>query len=459
MERAGASNDRLLDQQANRESSARSYPRYLPMAIEKAQGVEVTDADGNTYYDCLAGAGTLHLGHNHPVVVEAIEDAMTAGRPMHTLDVTTPVKEAFVDTLFDSLPEKFADSAKIQFCSPAGTDAVEAALKLTKTATGNRSILAFRGGYHGMTHGALGLMGGTGPKQAVPGTMPYVHHLPYPYPYRCPFGVGEGGHEVASEYVERLLGDPERGFTDPAAMILEPVQGEGGSIAPPAEWLREMRRITREHDVPLVVDEIQSGLGRTGDLYDFERADIVPDVVTLSKAVGGGLPLAVMVYDEALDEWESGAHTGTFRGNQLAMASGKATIEYIVENDLPSHAEQMGARLRDHLDAAADQFAEIGDVRGRGLMLGAEMVDTGDDPDDLGAHPPNPDLAEAVQSECFDRGLIVERGGREGATVRLLPPLIVSPKQVEEIGRIFRESAAAAIERESERERATEVSV
>jgi diaminobutyrate-2-oxoglutarate transaminase len=445
---ADASNDRLLGKQAERESSARSYPRHLPMAIREAQGVEVTDADGNTYYDCLAGAGTLHLGHNHPVVIEAIEDAMAADRPMHTLDITTPTKEAFVDTLFDSLPDEFADSAKIQFCSPAGTDAVEAALKLTKTATGNRSVLSFRGGYHGMTHGALGLMGDTGPKEEISGTMGSVHHLPYPYSYRCPFGVGEAGHEVASEYVERLLADPERGFTDPAAMVLEPVQGEGGSIAPPADWLREMRRITREHDVPLVVDEIQSGLGRTGDLYDFERAGITPDVVTLSKAVGGGLPLAVVLYDEELDEWESGAHTGTFRGNQLAMAAGKATIEYIVDEDLPGHAEKMGARLRNHLDAAADRFAEVGDVRGRGLMLGAELVDSAADPDDLGARPPDSDLAEAVQSECFDRGLIVERGGREGATVRFLPPLVVSKAQIEDVGSIFREAVAAAVESE-----------
>ncbi|NEU57257.1 diaminobutyrate--2-oxoglutarate transaminase [Halorussus sp. MSC15.2] len=445
MDYSGASNDRLLDRQAERESGARSYPRYLPMAIREARGVEVTDADGNTYYDCLAGAGTLHLGHNHPVVVEAIEDAMAADRPMHTLDITTPVKEAFVDTLFDSLPDEFAESAKIQFCSPAGTDAVEAALKLTKTATGNRSVLSFRGGYHGMTHGSLGLMGDTDPKETIPGTMGNVHHLPYPYPYRCPFGVGEDGHEVASEYVERLLDDPERGFTDPAAMVLEPTQGEGGSVAPPAEWLREMRRITREHDVPLVVDEIQSGLGRTGELYDFERADITPDVVTLSKAVGGGLPLAVTLYDEELDEWESGAHTGTFRGNQLAMAAGRATIEYIVDNDLPSHAERMGERLRDHLDAAADRFDAVGDVRGRGLMLGAEMVDAAADPDALGARPPDADLAETVQTACFERGLIVELGGREGATVRFLPPLVVSKEQVEDVGRIFREAVEAAV--------------
>lgn len=452
---AGSSNDQLLDQQADRESSARSYPRYLPMAIREAKGLEVTDVDGNTYYDCLAGAGTLHLGHNHPVVIEAIEDAIADNRPIHTLDITTPIKETFVDTLFDSLPDEFADSAKIQFCSPAGTDAVEAALKLTKTATGNRSVLSFRGGYHGMTHGSLGLMGNTDPKDEVPGTMGNVHHLPYPYPYRCPFGIGESGYEVASEYVERLLDDPKRGFTDPAAMILEPVQGEGGTVVPPAEWLQEMRRITREHDVPLVVDEIQSGLGRTGDLYDFQRADITPDVVTLSKAVGGGLPLAVMLYDESLDEWESGAHTGTFRGNQLAMAAGKATIKHIVENDLPSHAEKMGAHLRDHLDAAAENFAAVGDVRGKGLMLGAELVHAEAEPDDLGAHPPDADLAEAIQSECFDRGLVVERGGRKGATIRFLPPLIISKGQVEDIGQIFREAVATAVSEQTEEVRAS----
>jgi diaminobutyrate-2-oxoglutarate transaminase len=441
-------NESILAQQAARESNARTYPRHLPLAIREARGVTVTDVDGNEYYDCLAGAGTLALGHNHPRIVEAIERVLDAGRPLHTLDITTPTKERFVDSLFDSLPSEFAESAKIQFCSPAGTDAVEAALKLVKTATGNRSVLAFQGAYHGMTNGALSLMGDTDAKGPVPGLMNGVHHLPFPADYRCPFGVGgEEGHRLASRYVENLLGDPDSGITEPAGMILEPVQGEAGAVPAPDEWLREIRRVTRERDVPLILDEIQSGLCRTGEMYAFERAGVTPDVVTLSKAVGGGLPLAVVVYDESLDVWEPGAHAGTFRGNQLAMAAGEATIDYALENDLDEHAAAVGARLRDRLESAADRFDAIGDVRGRGLMLGVEFVDEDADWRGPGPHAPNGALAEAVQAGCFDRGLIVELGGREGATARFLPPLIVTAAEIDDIAAIFEEAVAAAVTR------------
>jgi len=226
-------------------------------------------------------------------------------------------------------------------------------------------------------------------------------------------------------------------------MILEPVQGEGGALPAPDEWLREIRRITRERDIPLVLDEIQAGLGRTGELFAFEHADIVPDVVTLSKAIGGGLPLAVVVYDESLDVWEPGAHAGTFRGNQLAMAAGEATIDYVIENDLDDHAARVGARLRSSLEATAERFEVVGDVRGRGLMLGVEFVDTEAAWQGAGPHAPHSDFATAVQSACFDRGLIVELGGRGGATARFLPPLVLTADQADEVAAIFEEAVAA----------------
>ncbi|MGQ3412677.1 diaminobutyrate--2-oxoglutarate transaminase [Natrinema sp. LN54] len=448
----GSSAEGLLAQQARRESNARTYPRSLPLAIDRAEGAILEDVDGNEYVDCLAGAGTLALGHNHPAVVERMEDLLERDRAVHTLDLTTPVKERFVDRLLESLPDEFAETARVQFCSPAGTDAVEAALKLVKTATGNRSMLAFQGGYHGMTNGALSLMGDTAAKEPVPGLMPDVHHLPYPYEYRCPFGLGgEDCWRTSAEYVDRTLSNPDGGIVDPAGMILEPVQGEGGAIPAPAEWLREMRRVTRERDVPLIVDEIQTGLGRTGELYGFEHADIVPDVVTLSKAIGGGLPLSVVVYDESLDVWEPGAHAGTFRGNQLGMAAGTATIEHVLEHDLADHAAAMGDRLRAHLEETAATFEAVGDVRGRGLLLGMEIVDPAGDPDSLDHFPADGDLASAVQSEAFDRGLVIETGGRRGSVVRFLPPLTISAARIDEVGEIVHESVRAAVEGERHR--------
>lgn len=306
-------------------------------------------------------------------------------------------------------------------------------------------VLAFRGAYHGMTAGSLALMGDTAPREEVE-VLGHVHHLPYPYEYRPPLGIGgEAEHGALAREVETALEDPLSGVEDPGAMVVEPVQGEGGSIPAPDEWLREMRRITREHDVPLVVDEIQAGVGRTGSMYAFEYAGIVPDAVCLSKAVGGGVPLSVLLYHERYDEWASGAHLGTFRGHQLGVAAGRGTLEYIVEHDLPAHAARVGERLTSCLDESADGRPELADVRGRGLMLGVEIVDAGQPANDDGSHPPDADLAMAIQRECFDRGLIVERGGREGATIRFLPPLIVSESEVDTIAERFEAGVAAAL--------------
>jgi diaminobutyrate-2-oxoglutarate transaminase len=425
------------------ESNARTYPRRLPIAIRKAKGLYVTDADGKVYMDCLCGAGTLALGHNHPTAVEAIRSHLDEGYPLHTLDLTTPVKDAFVEELFASLPAEFASRAKIQFCGPTGADGVEAALKLVKTATGRGSILAFQGGYHGQTHGTLALMGNLGPKSPVTGLMPDVHFLPYPYAYRCPPGSGAYDAQYGADHIEYLLDDPESGIPHPAAMILEVVQGEGGSIPAPDEWLREIRRITRERNIPLILDEVQTGWGRTGKLYAFEHAGIIPDVLVLSKAIGGSLPLSVVVYDKSLDLWQPGAHAGTFRGNQLAMSAGLATLRFLIENDIPAHVERMGRLLRDQLEEIQLAHPFFGDVRGRGLMVGVEVVDP-ERTDRWGRPPHDGARARRIQQQCFKRGLILEVGGRHGSVLRFLPPLIVTEAEVDAIADVVAEACAAA---------------
>ncbi|MFC4098569.1 diaminobutyrate--2-oxoglutarate transaminase [Paenibacillus xanthanilyticus] len=438
-------NGPYLDSQRRRESNARTYPRKIPAAFISASGLRVKDADGKTYLDCLQGAGTLALGHNHPVVLEAMQDVLASGLPLHTLDLTTPVKEKFVDELFSLLPAPLAGRAKIQFCGPSGADAVEAAVKLVKTATGRRTMFSFHGGYHGMTHGALGLTGNLGPKRRVSGLMADVHFLPYPYSYRCPFGVGHAeGARIGSQFIERLLDDPESGIVEGAGMILEAVQGEGGVIPSPDEWLRELRRITAKHGVPLMLDEVQTGIGRTGAMFAFEHAGIAPDVVVLSKAIGGGLPLAVVVYDEALDVWEPGSHAGTFRGNQLAMAAGTAVLRYVRENGLAERASSLGAGMMDRLRRVQADVGCIGDVRGRGLMIGVEIVDPRGGQDSLGSYPAHPELAKAIQQGCLRRGLILELGGRHGSVVRFLPPLIVTDEELETIAEIFHDAVREA---------------
>ncbi|HLN65296.1 MAG TPA: diaminobutyrate--2-oxoglutarate transaminase [Symbiobacteriaceae bacterium] len=434
-----------IEKQARCESNARTYPRHIPLAVVKADGIHVWDADHRVYIDCLAGAGTLALGHNHPVVIEAIRDVLQSGQPLHTLDLMTPAKDKFVDELFASLPPAFARNARIQFCGPSGADAVEAALKLVKTVTKRRTILAFQGAYHGMTHGALSVTGSAGVKQKIANLMPDVHFLPFPYAYRCPFGVGgEATHQISSRYIERVLDDPESGITPPAGMILEVVQGEGGSIPAPDEWVREMRRITRARDIPLIVDEIQAGLCRTGTFFAFERSGITPDVILISKAIGGGLPLSVMVYKGDLDLWDPGAHVGTFRGNVLAMAAGTASLRLMREQGLARHASDMGEQFLRGLSEVARGTHCIGEIRGRGLMIGVEIVDKQGQPDLVGTYPAHPHLAQRIHLECLKRGLIIELGGRHGSVTRFLPPLIITADQVDTVTAIFGDAVRAA---------------
>jgi diaminobutyrate-2-oxoglutarate transaminase len=441
----GPSSSYYLEHQAQRESHARSYPRRIPLAIREAQGIYVKDADGNFYIDCLAGAGTLTLGHNHPVVIEAMQTALKQNCPLQTLDLTTPTKNEFVEELFASLPPEFAQKARIQFCGSSGADAVEAAVKLVKTATGRRSMLSFSGGYHGMTHGALGLTGNLAPKTAVAGLMSEVQFLPYPSSYRCPFGLGgEAGERASSHYIEHLLDDPESGVVPPAGMIAEIVQGEGGVNPAPDEWVREVRRITRDRHIPLILDEIQTGLGRTGKLYAFEHTGITPDVVVLSKAIGGSLPLSVVLYDEALDLWEPGTHSGTFRGNQLAMAAGTAAIRYTQQQGLAEHAQAVGDRFMRHLQQIQSNSHSMGNVRGRGLMIGVEIVNPDAPADSLGCYPPDPTTAQRIQTECLRRGLILELGGRYGSVVRFLSPLIITVEEIDSVSEIFQAAVKAA---------------
>ncbi|MFE7762188.1 diaminobutyrate--2-oxoglutarate transaminase family protein [Streptomyces sp. NPDC057438] len=418
----------ILRRQAARESAARTYARALPVVPVRARGLTIEGADGRRYLDCLSGAGTLALGHNHPVVLEAIRKVLDSGAPLQVLDLATPVKDAFTTELFRTLPPGLADRARVQFCGPAGTDAVEAAFTLVRAATGHTGMLAFTGACHGTATGAPEASGG-----AHDARMTY---LPYPQDYRCPFGTGgERGAELAARWTESVLDDVTPSVSRPAGMILEPVQGEGGVVPAPDSWLRRMREITAARSIPLIADEVETGVGRTGRFWAVEHSGVVPDVMVLSKAIGGSLPLAVVVHRDDLDVRRPGAPTVSFRGNQLAMAAGTATLAHVRENGLAARAESLGTRMLTQLRGLTDHFACVGDVRGRGLMLGIEMVTAGaaSSPDGTGPPPSAPGLATAVQRECLRRGLIVDLGGRQAGVVRLLPPLTITDEQAEAV--------------------------
>ncbi|MHB9858610.1 aminotransferase class III-fold pyridoxal phosphate-dependent enzyme [Streptomyces sp. YIM S03343] len=385
-----------------RESTARTYARALPVVPVRARGLTVEGSDGHRYLDCLSGDGTLALGHNHPVVLAAIREVLDSGAPLHGLDLATPVQETFTAELVRTLPPPLAGHARVRFCCPGGTEAVEAALRLVRAATGRTGILTASPGAYGSGTAAdrTDPAAGTGPAadRAAPDADPAV----------------------------RALDAPEPGTPLPAGVIVEPVQAEDVSPAPDA-WLRRLRELASARSVPLVVDETETGVGRTGAFWAVEHSGVIPDVMVLSKVIGGSLPLAAVVHHEALDVSAPGTETGGFRGNQLAMAAGAATLAYVRENRLAERAAVVGARILRQLRDSVGDFDWVGGVRGRGLMIGTDLVTPDPDPGVPGA--PAPDLAAAVQRACLRRGLIVGIGGRHGNVVRLLPPLTISDEQ------------------------------
>jgi diaminobutyrate-2-oxoglutarate transaminase len=425
----------MLAEQEQLESSARSYPRSVPIAIEAGRGATMRDADGNTFIDFFGGAGVLNVGHNHPDVMRAAAEQQD--KLVHALDFPTTPKLRLMRKLKGLLPGRLRDSARFHFGGPTGSDAIEASLKLTRAHTGREAVIAFQGSYHGMTAEALSVtsdVGFGGP------TSTSVHFMPYPYCYRCPLGLKPDSCELAcARLLDTSLEDPHSGIPTPAAVLVEPIQGEGGTIVPPDGYLTELRRITHKHDVPLICDEIQTGFARTGTMFAVEHDGITPDVMTLSKALGGiGYPISCIAYDSKLDTWKQGAHIGTFRGHQIAMAAGFAAIEFMQEVDLSAHAARLGELTLELLRDAQDTLPSVGDVRGRGLMIGIELVR------DRDSKQPWPEMATQIRTECFHRGVIIEVGGHYGNVARFLPPLVISRKLLLTGVEIFVESVRAA---------------
>ena len=408
----GPESARLLERQVASESNARTYPRRLPLAVARAAGSYIEDLDGNVFIDFLNGAGSLPLGHSHPELIEAAADQLE--RFSHGLDFPTEVRDAFVEAQMEMLPAGMRGRTKIAFCGPTGANAVEAALKLCKTATGRSDVIAFHGSYHGGSHGAMAVSSGVSQRERVANQMPGVHFFPYPDPVRSPLTGAE-----CAEALGRALRDPLGGVPLPAAVILEVVQGEGGVVCADTAFLTGVRELTRELAIPLIVDEIQCGCGRTGSWFAFEPHAIVPDVVVLSKALGGGgMPASIILYDESLDAWSPGAHTGTFRGFQPAFAAGLAALRIIQRDGILEHVRAIGGHALAELRRLAVVRDAVIDARGAGLMLGVEFA--------------NPADAVAAQRRAFERGLIVELGGRDDTVLRLLPPLNVSRRTMDQ---------------------------
>ncbi len=413
----GPKSQEILNYQDQNEGSAVSYARGMPMALKRGRGATIEDVDDNVYIDMFGGAGVMAVGHGHPDVLEAARKEIE--NVTHALDIPTQSRANLVKLLKELLPQELT---RLFFGGPTGSDAVETALKLAKWNTGRYGVVAFEGGYHGMTGAALALTTDSSHRDGLGPLVPGIQFVPYDYRYRHPFGCSDEESDLyAADYLERVLSDSHSGISKPAAVIIEPVQGEGGSIAPTPRFLQRIREITERHGVLLICDEIQSGLGRTGKMFAFEHAGIVPDIVTLSKALGGvGFPISAIAYKEELNTWPPGKTIGTFRGNMIAFAAGHAALQFMRANQIPERAAKLGEKVLGELKKLEAESSIVGEARGIGLMMGLEIVR------DKKTKQPAGDLAKKVRTYLHQRGVMIEVGGHHGNVARLLPPLVIT---------------------------------
>jgi diaminobutyrate-2-oxoglutarate transaminase len=413
----GPKSQELLDFQWDHEGSAVSYPRGLPMALRRAKGATVEDVDGNIYIDFFGGAGVMNVGHANPEVVDAAVKQIS--ELTHSLDIPSPARMSLVEVLSALLPDALS---RVFFGGPTGSDAVEAAVKLAKYNTKRQTIIAFEGSYHGMTSGALSLSSGLSFKEDFLPLVPGAHLVPYAYCYRCSFSKkpDDCSLECAS-YLEHVLEDPHSGVGKPAAVIVEAIQGEGGTIVPPDSFIPKIREICSKYDVLMIVDEIQAGFCRTGRMFAFEHSGVIPDIITLSKALGGlGFPISCVAFKERLNSLPPGKHIGTFRGHVVANAAGHAAINFMVKTGLEEHVFDLGTKILSWLEESVMESDIVGEVRGKGLMFGIEFVKNRE------TKEPAPELAAQVRSHCHRSGLLIEIGGHYSNVARFLPPLILT---------------------------------
>ncbi|MDX2388300.1 diaminobutyrate--2-oxoglutarate transaminase [Sinorhizobium medicae] len=394
----------------NMESNVRSYSRSFPVVFRKAAGPLLEDEKGSVYIDFLSGAGVLNYGHNDPDLLNDAVHYLKSNSIVHGLDMATPAKREFMEHFHAIILRPRGLTYKFQFPGPTGANAVEAALKLARKATGRYNVISFTNGFHGVSLGALAVTGNRYYRDAA-GLPPAGTVF---MPYDAYFGAGMD----TSEYLNKMLSDTSSGVDLPAAVILETVQGEGGINSASKDWLQSVERLCRKSGILLIIDDIQAGCGRTGSFFSFDFAGLSPDIVVLSKSLSGvGLPLSLLLLKPELDVWQPGEHNGTFRGNNLALVTATAALEkYWTDEKLSRAVVEMGRLMSKRLWQIVEGSHSLS-MRGRGMMLGLDCS-TGK-------------LAEKIVRKAFEGGLVVERCGAEDQVIKLLPPLTIDEETLE----------------------------
>lgn len=407
------------------ESNVRSYSRSFPAVFSRARGSIMLTKDGRRLIDFLSGAGTLNYGHNNHQIKAAIADYLASDAVVHGLDMATPAKLEFMETFNTVILRERNLRYRFQFTGPTGANAIEAALKLSRKVTGRQNIISFTNGYHGMSLGAIAASGNSFYRTASGVSLSGATFMPY---------HGYFGRNVdTADYARKLVMDESSGIDRPAAILVETVQGEGGVNVASKEWLQSIQLLARDVGALFIVDDVQMGCGRTGDFFSFEFARLSPDIVVLSKSLSGyGLPLSSLLIKEELDAWRPGEHTGTFRGNNLALVSATAALDHYWRDQTFSQAIwHMGELMLRRLEAIASAHGNGFAVRGRGMVLGFDCQIT--------------EIAEATARKAFKKGLIIERCGPIDQVIKFLPALTIDSETLNEGIEIFNESLAETL--------------
>ncbi len=386
------------------ESEVRGYVRAFPAIFDVAKGSFIYDEHGNEYIDFFAGAGTLNYGHNNPLISEALIEYLQHDGIIHSLDKATVAKKNFLQKFHDTILAPRNLNYKIQFTGPTGTNAVETALKLARMVKRRSNVIAFTNGYHGLTMGSLAVTGNDFYRDESYGARNNADSVPFD---------GYLGPDINTiDYLRKFLEDGSSGIDLPAAIIVETVQGEGGINVASVKWLQELEALCREYDILLIIDDIQVGNGRTGTFFSFERAGIKPDMVCLSKSIGGGLPMAILMMRPELDQWQPGEHTGTFRGNNLAFVAATQSLSYWDSDDFAEAVKYKGRIMEEELSKIVDKYPQLDiELRGIGMVWGLDIPRSG--------------FASMVSREAFENNLIIELAGADDNVVKFLPALTI----------------------------------
>ncbi len=409
------------------ESEVRSYCRNFPTVFTTAKGSFLHDEAGREYIDFFCGAGGLNYGHNNDYIKEKVLAYLQSDGVMHALDMYTAPKRDFLEFYEEKILKPRGLNYKIQFPGPTGTNAVEAALKLARKVKKRQNVFAMMGGFHGMTLGSIALTTDAASRAGAGVALQNVTHIPAPYMFP----------ELDTlKYMETLLTDDHSGVDKPAAIILETTQADGGINPFDADWLRGVRALCDKYDILMIVDDIQVGCARTGWFFSFERAGIVPDIVTQSKSIGGyGMPFALVLIKPELDIWEPGEHNGTFRGYQLSMVAAKAGLEVMLNEHVEEKVRRQEAIIAEALEKVRALAPEKIKTRGVGFVWGV----------DFWRYDHDGVMSKKVQNACFSKGLIVERVGRGNAVIKIMPDLLITDETLRKGLDIFTQAVREAL--------------